>query len=140
MKSIFDFRGPLKAKRARRAQVPPGRLFCALRTAPLKDAKTSRTSADLKEFSGRDKSTERGVLINRYMVARALAALDEIRGLLQAAQFAAYKFEQQAPAQNPSENLSDHIDRVKVAADSMRAGIQRSYGEPHSQSFRISGR
>ena len=60
------------------------------------------------------------------MAARALAALDEIRGLLQAAQFAAYKFERHVAAPNPLENLSEHIDRVKAAADSMRAGIQRS--------------
>jgi hypothetical protein len=64
--------------------------------------------------------------MDKDMAARALAALDEIRGLLQAAQFAAYKFERHVPAQNPLESLSDHIDRVKTAADSMRAGIQRS--------------
>ena len=64
--------------------------------------------------------------MNKDMAARALAALDEIRGLLQAAQFAACRFEQQVPAQNPLESLSDHIDRVKAAADTMRAAIQRS--------------
>jgi hypothetical protein len=64
--------------------------------------------------------------MNRDMAARALAALDEIRGLLQAAQFAAYKFERYVAAPNPLESLSEHIDRAKTAADSMRAGIQRS--------------
>jgi hypothetical protein len=64
--------------------------------------------------------------MNKDMAARALAALDEIRGLLQAAQFAAYRFEQVGPQQHPLENLADHIDRVKTVADSMRAGIQRS--------------
>jgi hypothetical protein len=63
--------------------------------------------------------------MNTDVAARALAALDEIRGLLQAAQFAAYKFEQMG-LQNPLETLSDHIHRVKVAADDTRARIQRS--------------
>jgi hypothetical protein len=63
--------------------------------------------------------------MNKDMAARALAALDEIRGLLQAAQFAVYKFEQMG-AQHPPESLSDHMHRAKMAADSMRAGIQRS--------------
>jgi hypothetical protein len=61
--------------------------------------------------------------MNKDMAARALAALDEVRGLLQAAQFAAAKFEQ---AQDPLESLSDHIARAKMAADIMRASIQRS--------------
>jgi hypothetical protein len=64
--------------------------------------------------------------MNRDMAARALAALDEVRGLLQAAQFAANKFEQQVVAQDPLESLSDHIARAKMAADIMRASIQRS--------------
>jgi hypothetical protein len=63
--------------------------------------------------------------MNKDIAARALAALDEIRGLLQAAQFAAYKL-QQMGAQHPPESLSDHIDGAKMAADSMRASIQRS--------------
>jgi hypothetical protein len=64
--------------------------------------------------------------MNKDMGARALAALDEIRGLLQAAQFAAFKFERDVQAPNPLESLSEHIDRAKMAADSVRAGIQRS--------------
>jgi hypothetical protein len=64
--------------------------------------------------------------MNTYAVSRALAALDEIRGLLQAAQFAAQKFEQQVITREPVESLSDHIHRVKAAADMMRARIQRS--------------
>ena len=63
--------------------------------------------------------------MNIHAVARALAALDEIRVLLQAAQFAAYKFELMAP-QHQLESLTDHIHRVKVAADSTRARIQHS--------------
>jgi hypothetical protein len=63
--------------------------------------------------------------MNRDIAARALAALDEIRGLLQAAQFAAYKFERHVEAPNPLENLSEHIDRAKMAAGSV-PGIQRS--------------
>jgi hypothetical protein len=74
------------------------------------------------------------------MAARALAALDEIRSLLQAAQFAAYKLEREVQAPNPLESLSEHIDRTKMAADAMRGGISVPYGEPHSHSFRISGR
>jgi hypothetical protein len=64
--------------------------------------------------------------MNKDMAARALTTLDEIRGLLQAAQFAAYKFERHVSVPNPLESLSEHIDRVKITADSMRAGIQRS--------------
>jgi hypothetical protein len=64
--------------------------------------------------------------MNKDMAARALAALDEIRGLLQAAQFAAYKFERQVEAPNPLESLSEHIHRAKAAADTLRARIQRS--------------
>ena len=64
--------------------------------------------------------------MNKEMAARALTTLDEIRSLLQAAQFAAYKFESHVSVPNPLESLSQHIDRVKRAADSMRAGIQRS--------------
>jgi hypothetical protein len=63
--------------------------------------------------------------MNTDMAARALAALDEIRGLLQAAQFAAYKFEQMG-LQHSLDTLSDHIHRVKIAADDTRARIQRS--------------
>jgi hypothetical protein len=63
--------------------------------------------------------------MNSDIPARALAALDELRGLLQAAQFAAYRFEQVGP-RDPLESLSDHIDRVKIAADTIRAGIQGS--------------
>jgi hypothetical protein len=59
------------------------------------------------------------------MAARALAAVDEIRVLLQAVQFAAYRFERLGP-RHPLESLSDHIDRVKMAADRMRASIRRS--------------
>jgi hypothetical protein len=68
--------------------------------------------------------------MNTYVAARALAALDEIRGLLQAAQFAAQKFEHQVLAQEPVENLSDDIRRVKTVADMMRARIQRSVRRP----------
>ena len=64
--------------------------------------------------------------MNSYVAARALAALDEIRGLLQAAQFAAQKFEQQVMTQEPVESLSGHIHRAKTAADMLRARIQRS--------------
>jgi hypothetical protein len=64
--------------------------------------------------------------MNIYVASRALAAIDEIRGLLQAAQFAAQKLEQQVITQEPVESLSDHIHRVKAAADMMRARIQRS--------------
>jgi hypothetical protein len=64
--------------------------------------------------------------MNNYVAARALAALDEIRGLLQAAEFAAQKFEQQLMAQEPVERLSDHIHRAKAATDMVRARIQRS--------------
>ncbi|HEU4353803.1 MAG TPA: hypothetical protein VFR66_18200 [Burkholderiales bacterium] len=71
------------------------------------------------------KRQKRNVVMNTDVAARALAALDEIRGLLQAAQFAAYKFEQMG-LQHSLETLSDHIDRVKVAADDTRARIQRA--------------
>jgi hypothetical protein len=64
--------------------------------------------------------------MNTYVAARALAALDEIRGLLQAAQFAAQKLEHQLITQEPLDSLSDHIHRVKSTADKMRARIQRS--------------
>ena len=64
--------------------------------------------------------------MNSYVASRALAAIDEIRGLLQAAQFAAQRLEQQVVTQEPVESLSDHIHRVKAAADMMRARIQRS--------------
>jgi hypothetical protein len=64
--------------------------------------------------------------MNTYLASRALAAIDEIRGLLQAAQFAAQRLEQQVVTQEPVESLSDHIHRVKAAADMMRARIQRS--------------
>jgi hypothetical protein len=64
--------------------------------------------------------------MNSYVASRALAAIDEIRGLLQAAQFAAQRLEQQMVTQEPVESLSDHIHRVKAAADMMRARIQRS--------------
>ena len=64
--------------------------------------------------------------MNSYVVARDLAALDEIRGFLQAAQFAAQKFEQQVMTQEPVESLSDHIHRAKTTADMLRARIQRS--------------
>lgn len=64
--------------------------------------------------------------MNSYAAARALAAIDEIRALLQTAQFAAHKLEKQVLTQEPVESLSDHIHRVKAAADMMRARIQRS--------------
>ena len=64
--------------------------------------------------------------MNSYVAARALATLDEIRSLLQAAQFAAQKFEKQVMTQEPVENLSDHIHRAKTATDMLRARIQRS--------------
>jgi uncharacterized protein (DUF488 family) len=64
--------------------------------------------------------------MNDYVAARALAALEEIRGLLQAAQFAAQKFEKHVMAQEPVESLSAHIHRAKTAADTLRARIQRS--------------
>jgi hypothetical protein len=64
--------------------------------------------------------------MNTYVASSALAAIDEIRSLLQAAQFAAQKLEQHVTAQEPVESLSDHIHRVKAAADMMRARIQRS--------------
>lgn len=64
--------------------------------------------------------------MNAYAAAGALAALDEIRGLLQAAQFAAQKFERQLMTQEPLESLSDHISRAKAATDMVRARIQRS--------------
>lgn len=64
--------------------------------------------------------------MNSYVAASALAALDEIRGLLQAAAFAAQKFEQRVMTQEPVESLADHIHRAKTAADMMRARIQRS--------------
>ena len=64
--------------------------------------------------------------MNSHVAASALAALDEIRGLLQAAQFAAQKFEQRVMTQEPVESLSDHIHRAKTAADMLRARIQRS--------------
>ena len=64
--------------------------------------------------------------MNTYLASRALAAIDEIRGLLQAAQFAAQKFEKQVLTQEPVESLSDHIHRAKTAADMLRARIQRS--------------
>ena len=64
--------------------------------------------------------------MNTYVASRALAAIDEIRGLLQAAQFAAQKLERQVLTQEPVESLSDHIHRVKAAADMMRAHIQGS--------------
>lgn len=64
--------------------------------------------------------------MNAYVATRALAAIDEIRGMLQAAQFAAQKLEKQLVAHEPVERLSDHIHRVKAAADMMRARIQRS--------------
>jgi hypothetical protein len=66
------------------------------------------------------------VVMNTYVASRALAAIDEIRGLLQAAEFAAQKLEQQVIQQEPVESLSDHIHRVKAAADMMRARILRS--------------
>jgi hypothetical protein len=68
--------------------------------------------------------------MNTHVASRALATLDEIRGLLQAAEFAARKFEQQVLAQEPLESLSDDIHRVKTAADMMRARIQRSVRRP----------
>ena len=64
--------------------------------------------------------------MNSYAAARALAALDEIRALLQAAQFAAQKLEKQVMTQEPVESLADHIHRAKTAADIWRARIQRS--------------
>ena len=64
--------------------------------------------------------------MNAYAAAGALAALDEIRGLLQAALFAAQKLEQQLMTQEPLESLSDHINRAKTATDMVRARIQRS--------------
>jgi hypothetical protein len=64
--------------------------------------------------------------MNTYLASRALAAIDEVRGLLQAAQFAAQRLEQHVVTQEPVESLSDHIHRVKAAADMMRARIQRS--------------
>jgi hypothetical protein len=64
--------------------------------------------------------------MNTHVASRALAALDEIRGLLQAAEFAAHKFEQQVITHEPVESLSYHIHRVNAAADMMRARIQRS--------------
>jgi hypothetical protein len=46
--------------------------------------------------------------MNSYVAASALAALDEIRGLLQAAAFAAQKFEQRVMTQEPVENGRRH--------------------------------
>jgi hypothetical protein len=57
------------------------------------------------------------------VVAQALATIDEIRALLQAAQFAVRRFEQLA--QGPLDRLSDQIDSVKVAADRVRAQLLR---------------
>ena len=58
------------------------------------------------------------------VVAQALATVDEIRALLQAAQFAVRKFEQLA-SQGPLDKLSDQIHSVKVAADRVRAQLLR---------------
>jgi hypothetical protein len=68
--------------------------------------------------------------MNDHLAARALAELDEIRGLLQAAQFAAQKFEKHVMTQEPVDSLSDHIHRAKTAADTLRARIQRSVRRP----------
>jgi hypothetical protein len=54
----------------------------------------------------------------------------------QAAQFAAYKFEQMG-LQHSLETLSDHIHRVKVAADDTRARIQRSVRRSAAQLPRL---
>jgi hypothetical protein len=56
------------------------------------------------------------------VVAHALATVDEIRALLQAAQFAVRRFEQLA-SQGPLDKLSEQIHSVRVAADSIRAQL-----------------
>ena len=64
--------------------------------------------------------------MHKNATALALATIDEIRELLQRAQFAARRLEVSRDSP-PAERLSVQIQQVLVAADSLRANLQSAH-------------
>ena len=117
----------LLLRRARHPIDSPGGAGVKTGANPAPSRREDKQSIGRSETIQRKNHNEKGgYLMKSYVAARALAALDEIRSLLQAAQFAAQKFEQDVMTQEPVESLSDDIQRAKTTADMLRARIQRS--------------